>query len=162
MEIRKIEPHDFAEVARLENENWTLDSTPHTMNSSAESIMKKVLEGTTYLLAVENGEILGLLDFNGRHRSIYGRHVATFGVMTVKNARHKGVASSLIHYFFEMAKSQNYKKVTIQVLGSNPSALELYKRLGFYEEARLKKEFFINGKYIDDYCFAYYLDDDLL
>ncbi|WP_252899621.1 hypothetical protein [Lactococcus fujiensis] len=41
MEIRKIEPHDFAEVARLENENWTLDSTPHTMNSSAESIMKK-------------------------------------------------------------------------------------------------------------------------
>ncbi|XOW23768.1 hypothetical protein QK911_03630 [Lactococcus lactis] len=29
MEIRKIEPRDFVKVAQLENENWTLASTPH-------------------------------------------------------------------------------------------------------------------------------------
>lgn len=36
MKIRPIEPHDFAYVAKIENQNWTLKSTPFIINSSAE------------------------------------------------------------------------------------------------------------------------------
>ncbi|MQW22729.1 MULTISPECIES: GNAT family N-acetyltransferase [unclassified Lactococcus] len=162
MEIRKIEPRDFAEVAKLENENWTLASTPHVMDSTVEKVMKKILDGESYLLAVEDDKILGFLDYSVRHRSKYGKHVATFGVMTVKEARHKGVASSLIKHFFDIAKSEKFKKITIQVMGSNPEALQLYRNLGFIEEAHLKKEFYINGNYVDDYSFVYYLDKNLL
>lgn len=43
MEIRKIEPRDFVKVAQLENENWTLASTPHVMDSSAEKIIGKIM-----------------------------------------------------------------------------------------------------------------------
>ena len=60
-EIRKIEPRDFVKVAQLENENWTLASTPHVMDSSAEKIIGKIMTGTTYFLAVENDEILEYL-----------------------------------------------------------------------------------------------------
>lgn len=63
MEIRKIEPRDFVKVAQLENENWTLASTRHIMDSSAEKIISKIMSGTTYLLAEEHGEILGILDY---------------------------------------------------------------------------------------------------
>jgi RimJ/RimL family protein N-acetyltransferase len=162
MEIRKIEPHDFATVAQLENENWTLMSTPHTMNSDASKIMEKILKGTTYFLAVEDNEILGFLDFGPHNKSEFGQHVVTFGVMTVKNARGKGIATALIRYFIDFAHRENYKKITIRVMGSNPAALHLYRKLGFVQESCLRKEFYINGEYIDDYSFAYYLDKSLL
>ena len=47
-------------------------------------------------------------------------------------------------------------------MGSNPAALKLYNKLGFVEEGRLKKEFFIDGEYIDDYILTFYLDKSLM
>lgn len=127
MEIRKIEPRDFVKVAQLENENWILASTPHVMDSSAEKIIGKIMTGTTYFLAVENDEILGILDYGPRHKSEFGRHTVTFGIMTAQEARGKGVATTLINFFIDFAKKEGFKKITIQVMGSNPAALKLYK-----------------------------------
>lgn len=162
MEIRKIEPRDFVKVAQLENENWTLASTPHVMDSSAEKIIGKIMTGTTYFLAVENDEILGILDYGPRHKSEFRRHTVTFGIMTAQEARGKGVATTLINFFIDFAKKEGFKKITIQVMGSNPAALKLYNKLGFVEEGRLKKEFFIDGEYIDDYILTFYLDKSLM
>ncbi len=162
MQIRKIEPRDFATVAMLENANWTLKATPHLMNSSAQTIMEKILKGTTYFLAIEQDEILGFLDFGPRHHSEFGQHVVTFGIMTVEKARKKGIATALIHHFIDFARHEGYKKITIQVMGSNQAGLQLYRKLGFVEEVCLRKEFYINGEYIDDYSFAYYLDKNLV
>ncbi|MFC4651709.1 GNAT family N-acetyltransferase [Lactococcus nasutitermitis] len=157
MEIRKIEPRDFAEIANLENLNWTLNATPHLMNSSAESIMQKILKGTTYLLAVENDEILGFLDYGPRHASEFGQHVLTFGLVTVEKYRSHGVGTALIHALFSEARAENALKITMNVLSSNPTAIQLYEHLGFVQEAALHKEFLINGAYVDDLIYAYYL-----
>ncbi|MCL2112464.1 MAG: GNAT family N-acetyltransferase [Streptococcaceae bacterium] len=162
MKIRKIEPRDFAIVAQLENENWPLTSTPHVMNSSAEKIIEKITKGMGYFIAEENGEILGVLDYGPRHKSEFGRHIITFGIMTVEKARGKGVATALITFFIDYARHEGYKKITIQVMGSNPTALKLYEKLGFVCEGRLRKEFFIDETYIDDCILAYYLDKTLL
>ena len=70
--------------------------------------------------------------------------------MTAQEARGKGVATTLINFFIDFAKKEGFKKITIQVMGSNPAALKLYNKLGFVEEGCLKKEFFIDGEYIDD------------
>ncbi|MGY3736716.1 N-acetyltransferase family protein [Lactococcus taiwanensis] len=158
MNIRKIEPRDFAIVAQLENKNWTLDSTPHVMESSAEKIIEKITHGMGYFLAVEDEKILGVLDYGPRHKSEFGQHVITFGVMTDENARGKGVASRLIQFFIEYARKEGYQKITIQAMGSNPQALALYKKLGFIEEGRLRNEFFIHGRYIDDYILGFPLN----
>lgn len=162
IKIRKIEPRDFAMVAELENKNWSLISTPHVMHSSAEKIIEKITNGMNYFLAEEDGEILGVLDYGPRHKSEFGQHVVTFGLMTVEKARHKGVATMLLHFFIDFARQEGYQKITIQAMGSNPEALRLYDKLGFVEEGRLRKEFFIKGKYVDDCILAYYLDENLL
>ena len=162
MEIRKIEPRDFAQVAQIENENWTLSSTPHVMNSSVEAVMRKVLNGTTYLLAVENGEILGLLDYAPLHPSEFAQHVVTFGLVTVQKARHKGIATQLLNYFIKQARLENFKKITIKVLSSNPEAISFYEHRSFAKEAELKSEFLIDGKYVNDLTYVYYLDDSIL
>lgn len=158
MEIRTIEPRDFVEVATLENQNWTLKETPHLMAATAEQIMNKVLSGTTYLVAIEDEKIVGVLDYKPRHPSKYGNHVVTFGLVTDEKARQHGIATRLIEKCFECAKNEGFKKVTIQVLGTNKKALQLYKKIGFVQEAQLKNEFLIHGEYVDDDYFAYYLD----
>ncbi|WP_270232848.1 GNAT family N-acetyltransferase [Lactococcus garvieae] len=156
MKIRPIEPHDFAYVAKIKNQNWTLKSTPFIINSSAEKIMKKVLQGTRYLLAEEEGVLLGVLDY-GPNKSEFGSHVITFGVMTVKEARGKGVATQLIQHLIHEARAEKYEKITINVMSSNPTAVALYERLGFELEGRLKKEYFIDDLYVDSLIYAYYL-----
>ena len=157
MKIRPIEPHDFAYVAKIENQNWTLKSTPFVINSSAEKIMKKILKGTRYLLAEEEGVILGVLDYGPRNKSEFGSHVITFGVMTVQEARGKGVATQLIQHLIHEARTEKYEKITINAMSSNPTAIALYERLGFQLEGRLKKEYFIDGAYVDSLIYAYYL-----
>ena len=163
MKIRKIEPRDFATVAQLENENWTQEGTPHVMNSSVEGVLKKVLNGTTYLLAVnETDQIMALLDYAPKHNIPAGRHVVTFGLVTVKAYRRQGLAKRLLQAFLERAKAEGFQKVAIQVLGSNQPALQLYEAFGFVKEAELKSEFFINGKFVNDLTLAYYLDSSIL
>lgn len=159
MKIRKIEPRDFAKVADLENQNWKLDATPVVMDSSAQTIMEKLLKGTTYLLAVseETDEILGVLDFSARHPFVSSKHVVTFGLMTVEKARGKGVATALLTDFITEVRKEGYKKITMNVLSSNPAAIKLYEKFGFAKEGVLHQEFLINHHYIDDLIYAFYL-----
>lgn len=159
MRIRKIEPRDFAKVAELENKNWTSLSTPVIMASTAEKIMEKVLKGTTYFLAVndEDTEILGILDSHVRHGVIAGAHVITFGLMTDELARHQGVAHELLAHFLDYAKSEDFRKVSIEVLGDNPVAQHLYESFGFVLEGREKEEFYLDGHYVDNLHYAYFL-----
>ena len=101
--------------------------------------MKKILKGTRYLLAEEEGVILGVLDYGPRNKSEFGSHVITFGVMTVKEARGKGVATQLIQHLIHEARTEKYEKITINAMSSNPAAVALYEHLGFQLEGRLKK-----------------------
>jgi ribosomal protein S18 acetylase RimI-like enzyme len=56
--------------------------------------------------------------------------------------RGKGVGSSLIEHFFNYAKSNNYKKIYLEVVDTNPEAKKLYCRLGFNTEKRVNFYFF--------------------
>ena len=56
-------------------------------------------------------------------------------VVTDTKYKGKGVASALIKYIFELPE---YKHFLIEVADSNPSAFELYKKLGFIETHRKK------------------------
>lgn len=158
MEIRRIEPRDFTTVAALENENWISASTPVDVDSTAENIIGKVLKGASYLLAVEDEKILGVLDYSPRHSHKNGQAVLTFGVMTIKEARNRGIARRLILHFLEFAKNKDYQKISIEVLSTNPSAISLYESLGFTREGLQKAEFFIDGKSVDNLLYAYFLN----
>ena len=58
-----------------------------------------------------------------------------------------------------MAKADNYKKNVIHVLSSNERACSFYENIGFTLEATLKKQFYLNGTYVDDLMYSYYLEE---
>ena len=152
IQIRKIEPRDFATVAALENENWDSHSTPVEMHSSADKILENVLKGVQYLLATdeETDEILGILDFHVKHGMSAGSHVATFGLMTVEKARHQGIAHKLLGDFIVLAREENFCKLSIEVLAGNTEAIKLYESFDFVLEGRLNDEFYLDGHYVDN------------
>jgi RimJ/RimL family protein N-acetyltransferase len=158
MEIRNIEPHDFSAVIALEKANWTTKSTPVMNSISQESFEKKLLSGAQYLLALDNDNLLGVLDYSPRHPNLESsHHVWTFGLVVDKASRRQGIATALIQKFLQVSRETNVKKITINVLGTNPEAIALYEKLGFVRIATLKDEFYIEGHYIDDLLYSYFL-----
>lgn len=85
--------------------------------------------------------------------------MVSFIIAVDKDTQGQGIGHSLIRAFFAMAKSDNYKKVVIHVLSSNKNACRFYENIGFTLEATLKNQFYLNGTYVDDLIYSYYLEE---
>ena len=152
--------NDF-EVKKLVDPN-----TPFPMTFwQEENWVKKDcnLNDQTYDFAIEDlesGQIIGGCSINSTN--IKNRN-CTIGIMIGnKNYWGKGYGydalSILIKFIFEEC---NMEKIKLSVFSLNPRALACYKKLGFKEEGRLKKEIFREGKYHDEILMALFKDDYL-
>lgn len=160
MQIRPMKLEDIDQVVALQNSTWNNFSTPSKLpDASRQKIIRDFHNQSHYLVAEEDGKILGVLDYHSYSPFPSARHVVTFVVAVDKNNRGQGVGHSLIRVFFAMAKADNYKKVVIHILSSNKNVCRFYENLGFTLEATLKNNFYKDGKYLDDLIYSYYLED---
>jgi len=56
--------------------------------------------------------------------------------------RSQGIGTALIEHFFNFAKTNNYKKIYLEVVDTNPEAKRLYIRQGFNVKKRVHFYFF--------------------
>lgn len=160
MQIRPMELEDIEQVVILENQTWDTFNTPAPLPiANKDKIIKDFENGTHYLVAEENGVILGVLDYHTYYPFPSGHHVVTFGIAVSEKTRGQGIGRKLIQTFFDMAKADGYQKVLIHVLSSNERACSFYENIGFTLEATLKKQFYLNGTYVDDLMYSYYLEE---
>ncbi|MDR2977082.1 MAG: GNAT family N-acetyltransferase [Streptococcaceae bacterium] len=159
--IRQMEPKDFSEVAELENSLWTANETPATIQSSPERYIENIQNGVRYLLAVEetSDEIFGVLVLSDRHKVEPGKHVLTFSPLVTPAARHQGIGTFLVEFAKEYALKEGYKKISIEVISTDTAALALYRKCGFIQEGLQKREFFLNGQWVDDYYYSYFVPE---
>ena len=62
----------------------------------------------------------------------------------------KGYGTLCTEFMIQYAFSElNTRKITLSLLSDNVRALNLYKKLGFEQEGRLKEEQYGNGKFND-------------
>ena len=149
MQIRPMELEDIEQVVILENQTWDTFNTPAPLPiANKDKIIKDFENGTHYLFAEENQDILGVLDYHTYYPFPSSHHVVTFGI-----------GRKLIQTFFDMAKADGYQKVLIHVLSSNEKACTFYEKLGFKQEAILKNQFYLNHNYVDDLMYSYYLEE---
>lgn len=159
MIIRPMELEDIDQVVFLENMVWTSHTTPAPLPvASREKIIQQFEMNTHFLVALEGGEIVGVLNYEDAYPFPSGSHIVTFGIAVAKESRGLGVGRKLIEVFLNQAR-ENYKKVVIHVLSSNQDALPFYQKLGFKQEARLKNQFYIDEHYVDDLIYTYNLGD---
>ena len=72
------------------------------------------------------------------HHSPKPKELYIEGIAVADFARGKGIGTKLLDELMILAGSEGFEKVTLQVIDTNPRALQLYERLGFTIEKRSK------------------------
>jgi RimJ/RimL family protein N-acetyltransferase len=99
----------------------------------------------------EAGNVVGYQSLD-RYSTVLGSmaHVGQLGTFLMPEWRGRGVGQALFAETRRFAASAGYSKLVIQVRASNPAAQSFYKRLGFVECGRLRRQVVIDGREDDE------------
>jgi RimJ/RimL family protein N-acetyltransferase len=111
-----------------------------------------------FIVAESSGTIVGLLGINGLGDAPRKRtaHCAVLHLTVRKDWRDRGVGKVLVSAAMDWAKiNPGLEKICLSVFADNLRAIHVYKKLGFSEEGRRKRQYKISkGKYIDELLMA--------
>jgi putative acetyltransferase len=88
----------------------------------------------------------------------WARHIATFGMMVLKDYWGQGIGSRFLTIQDEFARSAGFLRIEAQVRTNNDRGVQLYKRMGYAIEGTRKSAALIEGQLIDEYFIARLLD----
>jgi RimJ/RimL family protein N-acetyltransferase len=123
--------------------------TPSTPEQVAAMIARNADdERSALFVAVENGAILGMLDFSGHTRS-QQRHVGSFGMSVARSARGRGIGTRLLRALYAFATEHGYRKLELEVFATNGPAIVLYESHGFVHEGRRRGAVMVGEDAVD-------------
>lgn len=104
------------------------------------------------IVAERQGQIIGMIDFHGKHQRQRVAHTGIFGMAIYPAYRGDGVGALLIQALLDWAQAHpSLRKIGLAVFSTNEKAIKLYKKMGFVEEGRRVKEIQLrDGVFIDD------------
>lgn len=156
--LRPVKYEDWQKTINWRNDlefNSLIMSHPFPVTEELErEWIKGVLEdkndNSVYfaICSKDSEELVGitkLYQINGISRTCY------FGIyIGSETNREKGFGKEAMRLVINYAfNSLNLRKMLVEVVEINQTAISLYKKLGFKKEGDLKEQFYSNGKYQD-------------
>jgi len=132
IEISKMTLTDFEEIQNILTSEFDDFWNSETLKNELEN------NNSYYIVAKINNNIVG---FTGIKTVLDEADI--MNVVTKKNIRNSGIGSALFSAIIDYAKSNNVKKITLEVNENNLSAIHLYEKFGFVKIAERKK--YYNG-----------------
>jgi ribosomal protein S18 acetylase RimI-like enzyme len=124
-------------------------AAPPTLEQVTKMIARNAEdERSALFVAVEDGAILGMLDFSG-HARPQQRHVGAFGMSVARGARGRGVGTQLLRALYTFAKEHGYRKLELEVFATNGPAIVLYESHGFVHEGRRRGAVMVGEETVD-------------
>ena len=121
--IRPMEEKDLAEVAKLEEDNFSM---PWSVDAFREMVF---CPEACYLVAEDKGKICATAGV----RNISGEGEVT-NVVVREEYRESGLGSRLMECLLDQGKALGAEAFTLEVRVSNTPAIRLYEKLGFISE----------------------------
>ena len=156
IEFSRLAPDDWEKVRdlrlrALRDEPKAFGESPEEADLITEGEWRDRLEKGTYLFAMKNGEIVGMVSTR-RDRLAKTKHVVHIqGMYITPEARGQGIAYELLKKAMEESQKEAFTiKFALAVGTYNKLAQELYKKLGFREIWIEEKEMIVNDEYIDE------------
>jgi RimJ/RimL family protein N-acetyltransferase len=109
-----------------------------------------------YLVAEIDRRVVGLLSLE-RETYAKSRHLASLGMVILKEYRMEGIGSALVETGLEWARKRGIEKVILSCFSTNTGAIALYKKFGFKQESIRRKQFVVEGEYVDEIQMALWL-----
>ena len=132
IEISKMTLTDFEEIQNILTSEFDDFWNSETLKNELEN------NNSYYIVAKINNNIVG---FAGIKTVLEEADI--MNVVTKKDIRNSGIGSALFSAIIDYAKSNNVKKITLEVNENNLSAIHLYEKFGFVKIAERKK--YYNG-----------------
>jgi len=106
------------------------------------------------VFAIENldGETAGFASLHSRHAK---NGTFSFGVSISRQHRQKGFAEDTVRILLKYAfHERRFQKCNSSCVEGNEGSVRLHNKLGFREEGRRRRQWFMNGRYYDDLLFG--------
>lgn len=164
--IRKADIKDASEILeftdRVGEETEYLSHGPGELGLALRDQQKLIdrsikIGNWLILIAEMNEQIVGILNFrSGTCPRI--THTGIFGVSVLKAHWGSGIGRGLVESLVEWARTAKIRKINLKVRPDNTRAMDMYRKLGFVEEGKITREFYINGNYYDNILMGLELD----
>ena len=164
MTIRKIEEKDAENylnmLIQLDSETKFMLFEPGERDFTPEQIRKHIKSltdetGVTFILEDEN-KICGYLSAS-RNPRLRKKHCLYIHLGFLKNYIGKGHGTKMFQELEKWAMLNDIHRLELTVMESNDIGINLYKKMGFQFEGIKKNSLLIDGRYIDEYCYAKYI-----
>jgi ribosomal protein S18 acetylase RimI-like enzyme len=159
--VRPARPADDAALLALDRATWSPRWSPGAPPDGAEDATffgERNGAPDGFLVAELDGSAVGYVAVHPAGTLPSHRHVRIIdGLAVDPSVQGRGVGETLVRAAVERARGEGAGKVTLRVLGTNPTARRLYARCGFAVEGVLVGEFVIDGSPVDDVWMAVHL-----
>lgn len=158
MEVRLIQPGDYGQVLNIENNIWNASNTPAVLSEMSLEELEESLKNRGKAVAVEETEVLGFIDFSPFFKGPAGSLNWYIGIGVKPEAERRGAGTELLSWLKQHAKNEGIRKISLRVLSTNRQAIPFYERNGFEKESHFRREFYIDGKFVDDLQYGFLID----
>ncbi|MDW7650730.1 MAG: GNAT family protein [Bacillota bacterium] len=109
-------------------------------------------------VAETDEEIVGAVDFRPGERPRVS-HAGEFGVSVLKRFWGFGIGTELVRTLLTWAEQSGHvRKLNLKVRSDHSAAIHVYRKLGFADEGRIAREFFVEGRFFDALCMGKCID----
>ena len=147
---------DLINVVGAEKIYIVIERFAHTVEWEKNYIKNQNPLNLLYMVAKLDKKIVGLLSLE-RETYAKTRHIASLGMVILKEFRREGIGSALVESGLEWAEKRGVEKIILSCFSTNQPAISLYKKFGLKEESIRRKQFKVDGKYVDEIQMALWI-----
>ena len=158
--FRQPREEDAKQIVEFYNEmggettylSFVKDEYPLDIEEQKQNIPKmQKAAHCTMIVAFDSEEIVGIGTIHSGDK-VKSRHCAELGIVVKKDYQGMGIGTHLMKQLIEFCKTNGITtKIQLDTRCDNVKAVELYEKLGFAIEGRLKNTTLIDGEYYDLY-----------
>jgi len=133
-------------------------ATEHVSPEQRKRWVKSIDDPEVLWIKAEiGGRFVGSLSLARYGNLEKSRHLRVLGMGVSKAFRGMGVGKALMDYAIRWARRKGLEKITLSVFSTNRAAIQFYEKFGFVREGVMKKQFRIQGRYVDEIAMSKFL-----
>jgi ribosomal protein S18 acetylase RimI-like enzyme len=128
--IRKATEDDFPAILLLIKELAEFEKAPEQVTNSVELMKKEKDFFHCFVAETRKKEVVGMALYYFVYYTWVGKSLYLDDLFVKQNFRKQKIGTALLRKIFEIARTEDCKRVRWQVLSWNNSAIEMYKKCG--------------------------------